>query len=98
MTATTKFYLEGNFAPVRDEVTAHDLPVEGQGHVPDAVHPYVPHVEVGMVEPRVAVHNAMPAAATTMAATTPSVSAFDRGCFFWVRRRVLVVCPPDTGE
>ena len=25
----TKFYLEGNFAPVRDEVTAHDLPVEG---------------------------------------------------------------------
>jgi carotenoid cleavage dioxygenase-like enzyme len=25
----TKFYLEGNFAPVRDEVTAYDLPVEG---------------------------------------------------------------------
>jgi carotenoid cleavage dioxygenase-like enzyme len=25
----TKFYLEGNFAPVRDEATAYDLPVEG---------------------------------------------------------------------
>ncbi len=25
----TKFYLDGNFAPVRDEVTALDLPVEG---------------------------------------------------------------------
>lgn len=25
----TKFYLEGNFAPVRDETTAYDLPVEG---------------------------------------------------------------------
>jgi carotenoid cleavage dioxygenase len=25
----TKFYLEGNFAPVRDETTAFDLPVEG---------------------------------------------------------------------
>ena len=31
----TKFYLEGNFAPVRDEATAYDLPVEGA--VPDAL-------------------------------------------------------------
>jgi hypothetical protein len=26
---TTKFYLEGNFAPVQDEATAYDLPVQG---------------------------------------------------------------------
>ena len=26
---TTPFYLEGNFAPVSEEVTAHDLKVEG---------------------------------------------------------------------
>jgi len=31
----TKFYLDGNFAPVRDETTAYDLPVEGA--IPDAL-------------------------------------------------------------
>ena len=25
----TAFYMDGNFAPVRDEATAYDLPVEG---------------------------------------------------------------------
>ena len=25
----TKFYMEGNYGPVRDEMTAFDLPVEG---------------------------------------------------------------------
>ena len=30
MTVTTNPYLEGNFAPVLEEVTATDLPVTGQ--------------------------------------------------------------------
>ena len=35
MTVTTNPYLEGNFAPVLEEVTATDLPVTG--HVPEAL-------------------------------------------------------------
>ncbi len=35
MTVTTNPYLEGNFAPVLEEVTATDLPVTG--HVPEGL-------------------------------------------------------------